>query len=341
MSIEHRTRVPFGVRTGGQFAAETHAEAAGVALTRTAQSATDQAVVSAVGDLARTNANFQLAEWERRIAGPFHRYEDETPDVSAPVRLIHAVQQAKNFESLPREEQEQLLDQVKLSGVKHMLEPGQKLGTDRIQVADGLTLENANLAVALAAQAEVHNASLPGTITMTDNGDITVFSVQEGDIRHELRIGTALVSISAEVEDDDPYARGTWLYRADQGSAGGSILEGDRSTLLASSFAEHRKHAVMMDVMAASPLKDASDEIGELDLEQRTAELRSDGTEVVLDFSADTPTMRTDNGKDLHPSMVAGFLDHIARQSGHAGDGQAFAADLREVFNETERRLQS
>jgi hypothetical protein len=136
MTIENRTRVPSGVRTGGQFAAEAHAEAAGVTLAAPAVNS-DQAVLSAVGDLARTNANFQLADWERRLRAqnlPWHSTSD--PAEVAPER-VKAVQQAQEFETLPREEQDRLLDAVKLAGVKHLLEPGQKLGTDRIQVAEG------------------------------------------------------------------------------------------------------------------------------------------------------------------------------------------------------------
>jgi hypothetical protein len=337
MTIENRSRVPSGVRTGGQFAAEAHAEATGVTLTRSAPSSTDQAVLSAVGDLVRTNANFQLAEWERRLQAqqlPWHSSSD--PATVAPER-VKAVQQAKEFESLSRDEQEQLLDAVKLSGVKHLLEPGQKLGTDRIHVAEGLELQDANLAMVLTAQAEVHNANLPGTITLTGIGDVAAFDVQDGDLRHELRIGSGLVSMSPEVEDGDPYVRGDWLWRADQSTFAGSILEGDRSAELVRQFGEYRKFAVLMDVVASSPLKDSGDEIGELDVDQRTAQLKSDGTDFILDVSGDTPTMRTDAG-NLHPSMIPGFLDHVARQSGHV-NGQAFAADLREVFNETERRL--
>lgn len=340
MTTENRTRVPSGVRAGGQFAAEAHAEAAGVTLTRPASSSNDQAVLSAVGDLARTNANFQLADWERRLKAshlPWHSSSD--PVEVAPER-VKAVQQAKEFETLSREDQEQLLDAVKLSGVKHLLEPGQKLGTDRIQVAEGLNLEDANLAMVLTAQAEVHKANLPGTVTLTGTGDVATFSIEDGGIRHELRVGSGLIGLSAEAEDDDPYVRGEWLYRADQSVFGGSILEKDRSADLASYYASHRKYAVMMDVMASSSLKNASDEIGELDLEKRTAALRADGTEFILDISGDIPTMGMEDGKDLHPSMVAGYLDHIARLADHP-DGKAFTTDLREVFLETDRRLAS
>lgn len=344
MSIENRTRVPSGVRTGGQFAAETHAEA-GVVLAPPARSATDQAVLSAVGDLARTNANFQLAEWERRLSARQLPWMTETSDEQsdAAAEGINAVQQAKEFENLSREDQEQLLDQVKLSGVKHMLEPGQKLGTDTIQVAEGLSLDNANIAVALAAQAEVHNANLPGTVTMTGNGDIATFRVQEGDVYRDLRIGTAMIAIETEPDDDGySWTRGTWLWRTRQSLHGGSILEKDRSTSLAAYFDEHRRSAIMMDVIAASPLKGSSDEIGELNLADRTAGVRADGgREYILDVSEDTPVMRTEDGTDLHPSMVAGFLDHVSRQGDHEGGAQAFVKDLREVFDETERRLAS
>jgi hypothetical protein len=189
-------------------------------------------------------------------------------------------------------------------------------------------------------RAEVHKANLPGTVTLTGIGDVATFEVQDGGIRHELRVGSGLIGLSAEEEEGDPYVRGDWLWRAGQSVHGGSILEGDRSKDLARYYAAYRKYAVLMDVVASSPLKGAGDEIGELDLDERTAVLRSDGSEFVLDFSGDTPTMRTDEGKPLHPSMVTGYLDHIARLADRP-DGATVTSDLQEVFNETKRRLAS
>ena len=40
----------------------------------------------------------------------------------------------------------------------------------------------------------------------------------------------------------------------------------------------------------------------------------------------------------LHASMVRGFLNHVASETGHP-DGEALVSDLREVFRETDRRL--
>jgi hypothetical protein len=93
-----------------------------------------------------------------------------------------------------------------------------------------------------------------------------------------------------------------------------------------------------MDEMAGSSFREHDEYCGELDLEGRTAALKTDDTENLLDLSGDVQVLKTDDGEALHPSMVNGFLDHMASKTGHVG-GDAFVADLRGVFKETDRRL--
>ncbi|HEX9227442.1 MAG TPA: hypothetical protein VF885_12430, partial [Arthrobacter sp.] len=96
--------------------------------------------------------------------------------------------------------------------------------------------------------------------------------------------------------------------------------------------------ATMMDVVAGSSFKDSEELFGELNRGYRTAELKVDGTEYALNVSGDAPTLRGDGDTALHPSMVPGFLNHMATRTGHP-DGEALVSDLREVFRETDRRL--
>lgn len=181
-------------------------------------------------------------------------------------------------------------------------------------------------------------AGLPGTITMTDIGDATDFAVQDGGIMHGVTIGSTLLSFSAEGADEDDYTRSSWLHRADIGSYGGSVFEEDRTRGLRNYFASHREYATMMDVMAISSFRDHEEYFGEMNRSGRTAEVKVDDIEIVLDLSGFDPVLKTEDGKALHPSMAHGFLDHMAMRTGHA-DGKAFASDLREVFRDMDRRL--
>lgn len=117
------------------------------------------------------------------------------------------------------------------------------------------------------------------------------------------------------------------------------MFERDRSEGLRENFKDHREYAVMMDVVASSSFRDYESHFGEMNRETRTAVIQSDGTEAVLDISGDKPVLTSEDGKStFHPSIVAGYLDHMAEQTGHR-DRDAFVDNLREVFRETDRRL--
>lgn len=336
---ENRNRVQPGVPSGGQFAAELHGEPDGVTLTRPAPSPFDQAAVTALGDIVRTEVNIELGTWQRRMDKGRRGYEHEPPE-KMPALLAKAIQDAENFEALPVDEQRALLDAVQLKAMKHILEPGQRLGTDTIDVAEGLDPADANLALTLASQKQVTDARLPGVVTLIDTGDTTVFDVRDQGIKHLIRSGSGYMSLAAEPDDDDQdyYNRSEWLGRARGNSAGRTILRDDRSADIASNYKDHHAYAVLMDTMADSPFREHHAFFGEMNRDERTVELTADGTEVELDVKGETPILRAGNGADLHPSMTAGFLSYMAEKTGRP-DGETFASELREVFRDAERRL--
>lgn len=333
-NVENRARVQPGIRTGGQFAAEMHSEPAGVTLTLD-PSPLDKAAVAVVADMVRTRAAYEAGKWQRRMDKP-HMRGAETP---LPPELVEMNRQAAEFESLSRDEQGDVLDKLKFGGAKHLLEPGQKLGNDRVLVADDVTMDEGNVGLALIAQKQIADAGLHGTVTLIKIDDATEFSVEDGVIKHEVRIGRTMQVFSATSGDAEDYNRDGWLYRSDIGVYGGDVFEQDRTDSLSKHFGSHREYAAMMDVVASSSFKDSEEHLGELDRSARTAVIRTDGTENLLDVSGDEPVLKTEDGQQtLHPSMVRGFLNHMATQTGHP-DGEAFVSDLREVFRETDRRL--
>lgn len=332
-NVEHRNRVLSGNKGGGQFANEMHQEPTGVTLTQ-ARSPLDEAAITAVGDLVRTRDAVERGRWQRRQ----DRGYMTNPNATLPPELVEFNRQAQNFETLPREEQEAVLDQLKYPNAKHLLEPGQQLGNDRVQVAEGLDTDGGDLGLALTAQKLIADSGIPGAITLTKAGKFAEFTVQDGTIQHGLNVGSSLLSFSANSGDEDDYDRDDWLYRADTITAGGSIFEQDRATELGGIYKNHRECAVMMDVVADSSFRGSQELLGELNRKYRSAELKVDGTEYVLDVSGDAPSLRGDGDTTLHPSMVPGFLNHVATRTGHP-DGDALASDLREVFRETDRRL--
>nr|WP_139187321.1 hypothetical protein [Pseudarthrobacter chlorophenolicus] len=334
-NVENRARVQAGVRTGGQFAAEMHSEPTGITLT-VGPSPLDKTAVGVVGALVRARSAIEMGTWQRRQDKGRYGYEHEAPD-PVPEVLVELDRRAKAFETLPRDEQDAVLDQLEMTGTRYLLEPGQQLGNEKVRVADDLDTSG-NTGLALVAQKVVADAGIPGTVTLTEIGDRTSFTVEEGDIRHTISIGANSLSLSATPGDEEDYRRGDWFDRAHTSSTGGYVFEPARAEDLRRQYESHCEYAAMMDVVADSSFQDAESYLGELDRSARTAELRADGAEYLLDVSGEEPTLKTDDGKPLHPSMVRGFLNHMATQTGHP-DGDTLASDLREVFRETDRRL--
>jgi hypothetical protein len=337
-NVNNRNRVQAGIKTGGQFAAEMHSEPAGVTL-MAETSPLDKTAVGIVAAMVRSKSAIEMGRWQRRQEDGLYGYEHESREPT-PAVLMELDGRAKAFEALPRQEQDDILDQLKMPGAKHLLEPGQQLGNDKVQVADNLDTDGGNIGLALVAQKVVADAGIPGTITLTEIRDGTWFTVQDGNITHAINVGPTTLSLSASSGDESDYDRDCWLDRADIISAGGTVFDPERAEDLRRHYESHREYAVMMDVVSGSSFKGVNDdpEIGELDRSARTAELKVDGAEYLLDVSGSEPALKTDEGKALHPSMTRGFLDHMAARTGHA-DGETFAANLREVFRETDRRL--
>jgi hypothetical protein len=332
---ETRSRVQAGVPTGGQFATEIHQEAAGATLT-SAPSLLDEAALATVGSLVRSRASVEVGKWQRRHDYARLKGEDTKP---LPPVLVELNRQAKDFESLAVDEQRAVLEQLNYGAANHLLEPGQTLGNDRVRIADDVDPGDDHIANALVRQKVMADAGLPGTITMTRAGDFTDFAIQDGHLEHTVKVGRTMAYFSTEPAKDDPYARGTWLYRADVPVFCGNLLEEDRSADMRKYYDDHHEKAVLMDVMASSSFKDCPSEFGDLDREKRTAVLKADDSELLLDVSGKSPVLRAEEGQPaLHPAAARGFLDHMAQLTGHQ-DGETFAADLREAFRETDRRL--
>lgn len=286
-NVNNRTRVQAGIKTGGQFAAEAHQEPEGVLLTR----------------LVHRLMRLLWPSW-RTWSAPAPPY---------PPEILELRRQADSFETLPAQEQNEILDKLKLPAAKHLLEPGQTLGNHKVEVADDVLDGGGKLGFALASQKLITDANLPETATLTKAGDQTEFSIPDGSIQHEIRVASSMVSLSASSADED-YTRNSWLARSDISSFTGSMFERDRSEGLRENFKDHHEYALMMDVIASSSFRDYEEHFGEMDRSARTAVIQSDGTEAVLDISGDVPVLTSEDGKStFHPSMVAGYLDHNGR----------------------------
>jgi hypothetical protein len=336
-NVENRTRVQAGIKTGGQFAPETHGEPTGVTLTT--PSPHDAVAVGVAAALVRSRAKDEIGTWQRRQDRGRRGYEHEPRD-PMPLVLTELDRRAKDFETLPREEQEAVLDQLKMQGVKHLLEPGQRLGNDEVRVADGVESESANIGLALAAQKVVADAGLPGTVTMTDAGQAaTTFTIEAGGTTHNLQVGPFSAIVSTEPEDGDTQTAG-WLKRATVSSRAANVFVPHMSENLRVAFDTHQSRAALMSAFAASSFREAGESIGDLVPSHRSAVVRTGDFQYMLDVSGDRPVLETmdEDSDPLHPSMVDGFLNHMAAQTGHKA-GETFASELREVFRDAERRL--
>lgn len=209
-NVNNRTRVQAGIKTGGQFAAEAHQEPEGVLLTQ-APSPLDEAAVAVVADLVRTSAAVEEGDWQRHHDKGYRR---DLPTPPYPPEILELRRQADSFETLPAQEQREILDKLKLPAAKHLLEPGQTLGNHKVEVAEDVLADGGKLGFALASQKLITDANLPGTATLTKAGDQTEFSIPNNGIQHEIRVASSMMSLSASSTDDD-YTRNSWLTRRD------------------------------------------------------------------------------------------------------------------------------
>lgn len=330
---ENRNRVQPGVPSGGQFAAEQHGEPDGVTLT--AQSPLDSLAVGVAGTLVRNRSNTEIGSWQRHMDKGINR---DRPTPPMPEVLVELDRRAVTFETLQREEQETVLDQLDMQGVKHLLEPGQRLGNDKVRVADGVESQGANLGLALAAQKIVADADLPGNVTMISaDENFTVFTVEASGVNHTLRVGPLSFNLATGTNTGDRYTD-EWMRRATMSPGRNMVFQSQTSENIRRSFDTHRTEAALAAAAAASSFKQAGASLRALEPGVRTAVLRTDGEEFVVNVSGDRPTLETLDGEQLHPSMVDGFLNHMASQTGHR-DGGTLTSELREVFRDAERRL--
>lgn len=328
-----RNRVQPGVPSGGQFAAEMHGEPDGVMLT--APSPLDALAAGIAGTLVRNRSNTEIGNWQRHMDKGIYR---DRPTPPMPEVLVELDRRAVTFETLQREEREAVLDQLDMQGVKHLLEPGQRLGNDKVRVADGVESRGANLGLALAAQKIVADAGLRGTVTMVSADDnFTVFTVEASGVSHTLRVGPLSFNLTTGTDTGDRHTD-EWMQRATMSPGRNMVFQPQTSENIRRSFETHRTGAALMAAAAASSFKESGHSIGALEPGVRTAALRTDDKEFLVNVSGDRPTLETVDGEPLHPSMVDGFLNHMAAETGHK-DGGMLAEDLRDIFRDAERRL--
>lgn len=329
---KNRTRVQSGVTEGGQFAAEAKSEAAGVTLTAPA-SALDAGVLDGVHAKVRTNLSNEISRWQRqmdRVGIDFQNYP--MPDV-----LTDMKDKVDRFKDLDRDARDQVLTDLKLEHLAPFLEPGQKLGNEKVAVAAGVQVDPEDSLTVMQAQQLVVDAGLPGDITLTGvERHRAIFSIEDGGVTHALSLGDGSTGLSV-VDHSDDYTQWSWLNRADTIIGGRSFGASYSATALGSAYKDHHEYAAMMGAVSNSAFRDHEELLGEFDREVRSVEIRADGTEFILKVDGD-PVLESHGTAPMHPSMTKGFLDYVAEKTDLA-DGDAFANELREVFRETDRRL--
>lgn len=332
-NTETRTRVTRGIPTGGQFAAESHAEAPGITLTAET-SELDTAAVKAVGDKCRSAVISEIDRWQRRMD---RRGANELPPLAT--ELADAQDRANNFETLERKDQLELMQKLQLTDLNHLLEPGQQLGTDRVPLSDDFEPAPEDFGIGLIAQKRMAETNLPSGFVFSklETGEATFTRTKDG-VTSAIAFGdrsTQFAAEGAEMEADGfpNFEMDEWLRRAEIGSYG--VGTSDRLETL---WNQHQETAVMSSVIGASSFRFDGEHLGEFDREARTVELRDQDTECLLDLSGDEPFIAGHRAVPLHPAMTRGFLDHMASET-RRSSGDEFTNDLLEIFREADRRM--
>lgn len=87
-------------------------------------------------------------------------------------------------------------------------------------------------------------------------------------------------------------------------------------------FEDPGRRGIAVEGQPPSSFRDHAEYFGEMNHNGRTAEIKVDDTEIVLDLSGFDPVLKTEDGKAFHPSMFRGFMDHMATRTGHS-DGNS------------------
>lgn len=90
--------------------------------------------------------------------------------------------------------------------------------------------------------------------------------------------------------------------------------------------------------MSQSPIRVTSDSLHTLDIDERSVDITADGAEFTSSLKGGEMSMTSGRGEQIHPSMIPGFLDHVAKKH-DLEDGEELREGLDEVFRESERRL--
>ena len=312
---------------GGQYSFGTHAESHGITLS-CAEMTHDQA---ALDHLARL---VQEATVRHIEVNSYRSYPEREPDSLCEIRKDRAAR----FHSLPESDQRELVDFYELSPYSHLLEPNQTLGNDHVDVEAGLELAKDQIHLALVAQHEIAALGLLEKATMfkSDGGAVAV-SLEQRGIRQRVNFGN-LGSIWMTQHDPDEESSGDEYYWRERADTSSRVSQDSKD--LRRDLAQHLNYSVLMDEASKTPAFTEHHEMfGEWNVEDKTVDFMVDQRTYQVDFSKDPMGMNTESGDELHPSMTAGFLSHLAGEMEHPEGGPGLVKDIHSVFERAAARL--
>lgn len=331
MSTDSRNRVHKGVSTGGQFATKHRSEANGVALASHPPVTPDpRSIEEQVGAKVAIDAAEDVKYWKDRFASRYSEHWDE----DVPKDLHVRQEKASRFSSLSPEER------LEVAGEKYQafLAPNQSFGNERVMLDQHFSFSEEDALTGLQAQKAMADSGIPGDITFThlENGR-AMFKIDDQGLEHEITIHDGYVGVRSHDESSLQNEAYEWGEKFDAASYSGRWKD-DAKGNIGDFYEEQHRYAMALDVISRSPLAATASSLHGLDPQFREVEVHADGNAFTLDLSQSNARIISPRGDELPGSMMHGYMDEFAKKN-DLGDGEKVIEALREVFNETDRRL--
>lgn len=264
----------------------------------------------------------------------FWTLEDCTEDIARAERIYE----------LEPTERDALVKRLRMTRHLHLLDPGQKLGTDSVVIPDAdYTTEQ--VGVILSTQTDFDLLHLAEPAVLVEAGisvaemPQAIYRVTRSGVSQDITMTTDHNFLHFNARPNDGFEKSMWGFRTS--FSGISSYEDDQVNKRFPEAANlHLGLCVMADEASSNErLKGYYETFKKLDLERRRVTVESDGDEVTLDFSNTEVTILGSKREALPKMMVDGFLNQFAKSIKYKGGSKAMVKDLRTMFANSAQRV--
>lgn len=264
----------------------------------------------------------------------FWTLEDCAEDIARAERILEP----------PLAERDGLVKRLRMTRHLHLLNEGQKLGTDSVVIPDAeYTPEQAGAILSTQGDFDLLDLDEPAVLLeagISASGcPEAIYLVARGGVTQRITMSTDHNFLHFQARLGEGFEKSMWGHKT--AFSGISSYEDDPvNKRLPEAANLHLGLCIMADEASGNErLKGHYDTFSRLDLGRRRATVQADGEDVILDFSGSGITMLDSKHRPLPKMMVDGFLVQFAKSIKYKGGSKAMAKDLRIMFANSAQRM--